>query len=176
MVYAISGAVAILLIAKNPSGETQMLKLMQGDVLTVATSETRQMALAYTLCAALHIVFHKEFVLVSFDRDAASTLSFDARRWDFLLFLTIGCAIAFAIRAVGVLLTSTLLVMPAATALLLCARLRSALIVAPLLAMLQVLVGLHLSFVLDVPASAITVALAFVLLLPASVWQFWRAK
>ncbi len=164
VIYAIAGAVAILLIAKAPGGETHMLKLLQGDVLTVDVGETEQMAGIYVLLGALYAVFFKEFTLVSFDRDQASTLGYRAALWDTLLFASIGGVIAFSIRAVGVLLTSTLLVMPAVTALLNCRRLRSSLMLAPALAVVAVALGLHFSFVFDVPASAMTAAVSFIIL------------
>ena len=169
--YAIAGAVAILLIAKAPGGEKHMLELLQGNVLTVDTLETEQMALVYVVLGAMHALFAREFVLVSFDRDQASTLGFRAAWWDTLLFATIGGVIAFSIRAIGVLLTSTLLVMPAVTALILCRRLRSSLVLAPILAVAAVILGLHFSFVLDVPASAMTAAISFIFLAIGAVAQ-----
>jgi len=164
VIYAIAGALAMLLISKAPGGELHMLKLLQGEVLTVSAEETWQMGVVYVLLGALHALFFKEFVLVSFDRDQASTLGFRAAWWDTLLFATIGGVIAFSIRAVGVLLTSTLLVMPAVTALILCRRLRSSLMLAPALAVAAVILGLHFSVVFDVPAAAMTAAISFIIL------------
>jgi ABC-type Mn2+/Zn2+ transport system permease subunit len=176
ILYATSGALAILLIAGAAHGETHMLKLLQGDVLAVDAGETWQMALAFVLVGALHALAGKEFTLVSFDPDEASALGLRTGLWSFLLFATIGTAIAFSIRAVGVLLTTALLVLPPATALLTCSRLRQAMWTAPLLAASTVVLGLHLSFVLDAPASAVTVALAFVLLAPVAAYEYFARR
>jgi zinc transport system permease protein len=167
IIYVIAGALAILLIAKSHAGETHMLHLLQGDVLLIDPQETRQMFIAFGGLGVIHMLFIKPFVLTSFDRDSASTLGFRAQGWDFLLFLTIGLAIAFSIRAAGTLMTTTMLILPAATALLLVNRLKWAFAVAPLVAVIPVAAGLHLSFVGDVPASAVIVALSFLLFLPA---------
>ncbi|HEX8834070.1 MAG TPA: metal ABC transporter permease [Abditibacteriaceae bacterium] len=161
--YSIAAALGILLIAKSAQGETHMLKLLQGDVLTVSPRETLVMIGAFAVVGLLHVLFNKEFLLVSFDREAASTLGFRAAMWDFLLFLSIGLVIAFSIYAVGILLTSTLLVLPAATALLLANRMRSAFVLAPVFGTVPVVLGLHLSLVTDMPASAVVVALSFLL-------------
>lgn len=167
IIYCIAGALAILLIAKSAHGETHMLKLMQGDVLTVDPRETMQMAGVFAVMALLHALFSKEFVLVSFDRDSASTLGFRAAAWDGLLFFTIGLTIAFAIRATGVLLCTTMLILPAVAALLLTKRMRHAMLLAPLLGLLPLILGLHFSLLFDLPASAVVVAISFVVLLPA---------
>ena len=163
LVYAIAAAVGVMLIAKNAHGEAEMLKLMQGDVLTVDSGETLQMGVVFFAIAIAHALFRKEWTLVSFDRDQATTLGWNAGLWDFTLFLTIGISIALSIRAGGVLLTSAMLVIPAATALLLCDRMKSALLLAPMLGAISVVLGLHFSlFSFDVPASAASVLFAFI--------------
>ena len=171
IMYAVAVAAGILLIAKSAQGEGHMLTLLQGDILTVAPAEVRQMMVAFALVALVHAVFHKEFVLVSFDRDQAATLGFRAAWWDFLLFLTIGIVISFSIRAVGILLSTALLILPAVMALLLTRRLRHAFVVAPLVAVLPVPFGLHFSLLRDLPPSALTVALGFGLLVPAMLYS-----
>ncbi|HVF11426.1 MAG TPA: metal ABC transporter permease [Abditibacteriaceae bacterium] len=171
IIYAVAAALSVLFLAKSPTGETHMLKLLQGDVLTVSMAETWQMVFAFAVVALLHALFSKEFLIVSFDRDAASTLGFRAAAWNYLLFLTIGVTIAFSIRTAGVLVASTMLILPAATALLVTHHLRRAWLLAPLLGALPVVAGLHFSFVWDLPSSALIVLLSFLLLLPALAWH-----
>ncbi|HEX9998795.1 MAG TPA: metal ABC transporter permease [Abditibacterium sp.] len=169
--YTLSTALGILLIAKSAQGESHMLTLLRGDVLAVYPHETLQMALVFAAIALVHTCFRKEFLLVSLDRDTASTLGFNAAGWDFLLFLTIGVAVSLSIRSVGVLLTATMLIVPAATAFLLVPRWKSAAITAPFLGILAVVVGLWLSLIGDFPASAVIVAVAFSLMAPALIWH-----
>ena len=174
IVYSVAGALAILCIAKSAQGETHMLKLLQGDVLTVAPSETLEMLGIFSVVAIIHTLFGKEFLLVSFDRDAASTMGYNAVRWDFLLYLTIGVVISFSIRATGVLMATTMLIIPGVTALLLAQRIRWVWPTALLFGVLPVVFGLHLSLLLDLPASAVIVALSFLLLLPVLVFSSSR--
>jgi len=172
IIYVIAGALAILLIAKSHEGETHMLQLLQGDVLLINPLETRQMCLAFAAVMAIHLLFIKPLVLTSFDRAAASTLGFRTQMWEFLLFLTIGLTIAFAIRATGTLMTTTMLILPATTALLLVNRLKWVFFVAPMIAIIPVAIGLHLSYIADLPASAVIVALSFLLFLPVLAINF----
>jgi len=169
IVYLLSSALGVLMIAKSAQGETFMLKLLQGDVLTVGASAVYLLGGACVVIGALHLAFGKEFVLVSFDRESAATLGLNAGLWDFLLMLSIGAAIAVSIHAAGVLFTASMLVLPAATALLFAPNLRRAWLLAPILAAVPVVLGLHLSFVADVPASAMIVVLMFASFLVALV-------
>ena len=175
IVYSIAGATAILCIAYAPGGETHMLKLLQGDVLTVQPRETLEMLGIFAGVALIHVLFGKEFLLVSFDRDAAATLGYNAARWDFLLYLTIGVVIAFSIRATGVLVATTMLILPAVTALLLANRMRHVWPLAMLFSVVPVVFGLHLSLLQEkLPASAVIVMLSFLILLPVLAFSVSR--
>ena len=172
VLYSIAAAMGILLIARSAQGEGHMLTLLEGDILTITTGETMQMIAAFALVSLVHALFSKEFVLVSFDRDQATTLGFNSANWEFLLFLTIGVVIAFSIRAAGILVTTSMLVLPAVVALLLTNRLRAAWFVAAVCAVSPVPFGLHLSLLSrDFPSSALIVALLFGLLLPALLYS-----
>jgi ABC-type Mn2+/Zn2+ transport system permease subunit len=172
-VYALAGACGVLLVAVNASGESRMLDLLQGDILAGDAGGLRWLIGVYALLALAHAAFQKEWVLVSFDREAANTLGFPSARWDFFLFLTVGIAIALANRTVGALLTSALLILPGATALLLCSRLRAAFWLAPLLTIVPVVLGLHTSFVspANAPPSALITAMLFALFVVALAWR-----
>lgn len=169
--YTIATALGILLIAKSAQGESHMLTLLRGDVLAVYPAETIEMAIVFAVIAVIHLIFGKEFLLVSLDRDMASTLGYSAARWDFLLFLTIGVAVSLSIRSVGVLLTTTMLIVPAATALMVAPRWNRAALVAPLLGIFAVMVGLWLSLAGDFPASAVIVAVSFAMMAPVLFWN-----
>lgn len=164
--YAAAAALGILLVAKSAKGEAHMLQLLYGNVLTVSPAENLQMLALFAGVGLVLWLFSKELLLVSFDPDCAEAQGMRARLWNGLLYLLIGVVIAFSIRAVGVLLTFALLVLPAVTALLVTNRLRHAFSLAPLLAVVPVALGLHLSLVWDLPAAAAIVGLSCALLAP----------
>lgn len=174
--YAFAAALSILLIAKSAKGESQMLELLYGNVLTVSPRETLEMLGVFVVVAAIHSLFGRVFVGVSFDPDFAETLGFRARGWNLLLYLTVGVVIAYAIRSVGVLFTFGMLVLPATAALLLVNRLKSAFLLAPVLAVVPVVLGLHLSLKYDLPGSAAIVAISFALLIPAYLAHRFRHR
>ena len=165
--YVVATAGAILLIAKSPRGETHLLDLLSGNIITVTDSEALWTVLAMGGVLLFHRLFAKELLFVSFDPDTAEASGYKARVWEALLTLSIGIAIAFAIRAVGTLMTFATLVVPAVTALLLTKRMGAAMLVAMLAGALPVPIGLYLSFVWDLSPGATIVGIGFVLLLSA---------
>jgi ABC-type Mn2+/Zn2+ transport system permease subunit len=166
MAYCLAGALAILLLARSAEGEGDMLQLLQGNILTGTAQETWLIAVVFAVIALVLFVARKEFMLVSFDRDLATTSGFSAAWWDFLLYAILGIVIALSVRAVGVLLTTALLIIPATSALLFSQNWTRIRVLAPLLAVWAVPIGLHLSLVLeDFPPSPLVIALLFLPLL-----------
>lgn len=112
----------------------------------------------------LHIIFYKEFLFVSFDYETALAHGLAGRWWNLLLYLTLGLAIAFAIRSMGVLLVFTFLLVPAMTARLLAGRMASMFTLSAVFGVLSVPIGLYLAFRIDLPTGT-TVAAASVAML-----------
>lgn len=167
--YVIASAASILLLAKSPSGEGSLLDLLFGNILTVTAVDIQATAVALGLMLLFHIVFYKEILFVAFDPDTAAASGYQSRLWELGLYLTIGLTIAFAIHAVGVLLTFASLVIPAVTSLLVTKRMNTAFGVAIAAGTLPVPIGLYLSFILDLPAAATVVVIGFIFLLISGV-------
>jgi ABC-type Mn2+/Zn2+ transport system permease subunit len=103
-------------------------------------------------------MFYKEFLFVSFDYETALAHGLAARWWNLLLYLTLGLAIAFAIRSMGVLLVFTFLLVPAMTARLIAERMPWMFILSASFAILAVPIGLYLAVRLDLPTGTTVAA------------------
>ncbi|MCC6485299.1 MAG: metal ABC transporter permease [Armatimonadetes bacterium] len=167
--FAFASAAALLLVASSPVGEAHMLDLLRGDILTVQPWELFATGIGLGFVAILHLLFTKELLFVSFDPETAAASGYNVRMWEMALFLSVGLTIALGIHATGVLFTSGALVIPATTALLLSKRFTQCAIIAVALGALPVPVGLYISFVTDMSASASVVAVSFALLVVAAI-------
>jgi ABC-type Mn2+/Zn2+ transport system permease subunit len=111
-VYAMAGAWSILLLVQNPFGEHGMLELLRGEIIAVATADVLWTAAAFLLVAVCLVLFQKEFLLVSYDRDMAVTLHKRVLFWDAFLFSLIGVTISVSVMSVGPLVTFGFLLIP----------------------------------------------------------------
>lgn len=170
--YIFAAALGILFVAKNPVGEARSLNVLFGNILSVQTGELVILAVIFALIAAIHFVFYKEFLFVSFDFETAQALGVNARFWNLLLYLTLGLAIAFAIRSMGVLLVFAFLVVPAMTARLLASRMRTTFLLALLFGGLSVPLGLYLAFHIDLPTGTTVAGTSTALLLLVLIGRF----
>lgn len=141
------------------------LHVLFGNILSVHTGEVIALAVVLAVLVGVHVVFYKEFVFVSFDAETARAQGINTRGWDLLLYLTLGLAIAFAIRAMGVLLVFAWLIVPPMTARLLAQRMRSMFTLSVLFGVLSVPLGLYLALRFDLPTGSAVAATSVALLL-----------
>jgi zinc transport system permease protein len=177
--YILAAALGVLCMAKNPVGEARALNVLFGNILSVHTDEILALAVILVVLVLVHVVFYKEFLFVSFDIETARAQGMQARLWNLLLYLTLGLAIAFAIRSMGVLLVFTFLTVPAMTARLVANRMASLFTLAVLFGSLSVPLGLYLAFRLDLPTGTTVAATAVAVLLLVLAgrgiyWTAWR--
>jgi len=156
--YAAAGGLAILVVAVSAGAESQVMNLLFGNVLTISGTGIAGLVVLAMLVGGTHVVFFREFLFVSFDPDMAQALGLRARWWNALLFLTFGVTVAFAIRAAGMLVVFSFLVLPAATALLWGGALRSVLVLAMVAGVATSLIGVSLSYTTDLPTGPVIVA------------------
>ncbi|ETX09294.1 MAG: hypothetical protein ETSY2_00330 [Candidatus Entotheonella gemina] len=163
--YALSAVLGIMFIAKNPFGEARSLNVLFGNILSVQPGEVIALSVLLAVLLGLHIVFYKEFLFVSFDYETALAHGLAARWWNLLLYLTLGLAIAFAIRSMGVLLVFTFLLVPAMTARLLAGSMASMFVLSTVFGVLSVPIGLYLAFRIDLPTGTTVAAASLGLLM-----------
>ncbi|MEX2152748.1 MAG: metal ABC transporter permease [Gemmatimonadaceae bacterium] len=162
--YAVAAAAGILLIAKAKSGEVHDI-FLQGNILGITRLDTLILLAVAVPVLLVHVIFYKEFLFVSFDRETARTLGYNVRFWNLLLYFTLGVVIAYAMQFAGVMLVFNFLVLPAVTGLLLAQSMRGIFAVAVLSALLAALFGFSLSVPFDLPSGPAIIAVSGLLAL-----------
>lgn len=157
--YAVAAAAGILLIAKAKTGEVHDI-FLQGNILGITRVDTLILLAVAVPVLLVHLIFYKEFLFVSFDRETARTLGYNVRFWNLLLYFTLGVVIAYAMQFAGVMLVFNFLVLPAVTGLLLARSMRGIFSVAVASALLAALFGFSLSVPFDLPSGPAIIAVS----------------
>ena len=100
---------------------------------------------------------YRKLLLLSFNEDLARTHGIRAERINLLLGALTAATVVIAIRAVGILLVSALLVIPTITALQLARSFRQTLLLAIFSSLIAVFVGITLALWLDLPVGGLIV-------------------
>jgi ABC-type Mn2+/Zn2+ transport system permease subunit len=164
--YAVAAALGILLIAKAKTGEAHDI-FLQGNILGITRADTIVLLAVSIPVLLVHLVFYKEFLFVSFDRETARTLGYNITFWNLLLYLTLGLVIAFAMQFAGVMLVFNFLVLPAVTGMLLSRRMTGMFAWAIGSALVAALVGFSISVPFDLPSGPAIIAVSGLLVLIA---------
>jgi len=158
IVYAVSAAVAILVMSKATQ-ETEHLKdMLVGNILSVTWPELGKTAVLYSLVGVFHYLFRERFLLISLDESEAERRGWNIRLWDFLFYMSFGFVVSSSVAIAGVLLVFCFLIVPAVTAMLFSERLGVRLAIGWAMGAAVSAGGVALSFVLDLPTGATIVA------------------
>jgi ABC-type Mn2+/Zn2+ transport system permease subunit len=137
--FAGAAGLTTLALSKVPSQSEHAMDVLNGNILGVESLELVELAIAAVLVAVIQALFHKEFVLVSFDPEVARTLGYRSGRWELLWYLSLGVMIAVSIHVAGTVLVFAYLVIPPVAGLLLSRRL-------PIVFLISMLVGVAATF------------------------------
>ena len=154
IIFAGMFAVGIALISSVRSYTVDLAHFLFGDVLGVGSQDLLLTAIFGGLVLLVVFLFYKEFMVLAFDPVLAATLRLPARLLDNILIVLIAVAIVVSLQTVGVALMVAMLVTPAATAFLLTRRLWKMMGLAALIAAFSAVVGLYLSYYLNVASGA----------------------
>jgi zinc/manganese transport system permease protein len=176
LIYAITAAVAVLVVQKTHGAE-HLEGILVGSLLWVHWDDVIVAAVAYTVIGAVHFVFRKRFLLISEDPDRAYREGISVRAWDFVFYVTFGFVITFSTRVAGVLLVFVFLVAPAIMAFMITDRLKWQLLIGWAMGTVVTVLGLYLSYAIDLPSGPTVVAFyGVVLVLGALVLHVVRAR
>ncbi|MGH7767332.1 MAG: metal ABC transporter permease [Candidatus Binatia bacterium] len=156
--YALAGAFIIIFIVFNPVGEIEILSLLKGEVISLSKGELKLLIGVFGFVMAGMLLFRRDFLLSSFDRDLAFLLNQGNTRWDFLFYLLAGLTIGVGVIMAGPLLIFGFLVLPPLAAKPLVRGMVSFLCLSSLLGVLMSVAGFYLSVRLDVPLGPMDVA------------------
>jgi ABC-type Mn2+/Zn2+ transport system permease subunit len=175
VLFTVSGAAAVLLVAHTARGNEEVVHLVQGNLLAMTAREARWLAVSFAAILAVHVALFKEFLYLSFDSTMAATQGYRAGRWNLAFYVLLGVAIALAIKAIGILLMFAFLVIPASLGLILTRRLGGVIGVAVVSAAVAVFFGIWLSYRYDFPSAPMIIAVQGGLLALGAVWRGIRA-
>ena len=174
--YVVAAAGAVLLLSRAAEGDEEIKNMLVGNILLVTPREVWERFALFLAVGLLHFILRKNFLLVSFNRDAAYVKGLRVRWWDFLFYAAFGLVVTSFVRIAGVLLVFSYLIVPAVCGINLAARISHRLLIGWMIAWLGGIAGLFLSFWWDLPSGAAIVCTFGALLILVSLLAFCRNR
>ena len=174
--YVVSAAGSILLLSRSAHGNEEIRNMLVGDITVVRADEVWRCLAVFLAVGVVHFLLRENFLLVSFNRDAAWKEGLRVRWWDFLFYALFGLVVTIFVRVAGVLLVFSYLIVPAVCAITMARKTAARLLIGWLISLLGGIAGLYLSFYGDFPSGAAIVCTFGVLLILVSLGAAFRRK
>jgi zinc transport system permease protein len=144
-------ALGLITISLMPNIQVDLTGLLFGDLLSVTGTELVGIYAVGGLAIALLVILWRPLLAITVHEDLAQVEGVPVKAVRTALMLTIALVIAIAMKVVGVLLITALLVIPAATARSFAQTPEKMALTASLVGCLSVCFGLLVSWLLDTP-------------------------
>jgi zinc/manganese transport system permease protein len=167
VLYIFSLAASMLILDRTPHGMEEFKTLLNGNILWVTPSELLKAFLLYAAIGLLHFVFRRKFYELS---SGGSNGIF----WEFLFFLSFAFVLVSSVQLAGILQVFSFLVIPALIGRLYTRDPMKILVGGWGIGLVASMVGISLSYKLDLPTAPLIVAslsVAFFFLLAFRTWR-----
>lgn len=158
-------ATAVVLMNLNKGVSRGFTSYLFGSIIAVNTTDLLVMAGVVLLCGLFFWFFWRPMYVLTFDEETAEVSGVPTKWLSLAFSLLAGLVVAVAMPIVGVLLVSSLMVLPAAIALRITRGFGMTIGVAVLTGVVCVLAGLTTSYQFDVPPGGMIVLMLLAVLL-----------
>jgi zinc transport system permease protein len=165
--FSLTMALGILFIGLSGRYNVDLFGYLFGNILAITRGDLIAMAIIAPIILGLMLSVFKELLFLSFDEEVARASGVAVAPVYYFFLLAMAVTIVIAIKLIGIILVSAMMVLPAATARQLTERYHRLVWWSVGLAVTAVVGGLMLSYFLDL-ASGATIVLVFGVLFFAS--------
>lgn len=162
VMWAVGMALGVILLDLTPGYNVDLMSYLFGSILTVPQSDLWQMLVIAVLVIVVVAYFYNDFLAMSYDSEFARLRNIPVRLLYFLLLAMIAVSVVILIRVVGLILVIALLTIPPYIAEKFSGSLRTMMIIAALISCGFTMIGLWLSYMLNLTSGATIIMVAAV--------------
>lgn len=165
IVYSVS--IALMMIFLNLAGgyNSSLFAVLFGNINGISDGTVITITISSFIIILITGLNYKKMLLLSLEEDYAKLYGVNVTRTKYLMMILIALSITIAIKAIGVLLVSSLIVIPLLAAANISKSLRTSLCYAILFTEVSIIAGIFSSYYLNLPTSSIIVITAIIIYL-----------
>jgi zinc transport system permease protein len=150
--FSASVALGVILVSLTPGYQADLISFLFGNILTVTRADVAISLLIATIAIATLVWVGKGLVAITLDASLAKAEGIPVARYELLFLLLLAAVIALAIKFVGIVLVTALLIIPAASAQNLARSLSGMFGISVALSLLSVVLGMLASALFNIPS------------------------
>ncbi len=154
IVSAVGVAGGVILASLSRGFNVDLFSYLFGNILAISTIEVVFSVALSVMVLIVISLFYWDLFSATFDEEYAKISGVRTNTINIVLTLLTAITVVLSVKIVGVMLVSALLILPAVTALQLAKGFKSTIIIGGIISVVSVLLGITVSFFLDLPAGA----------------------
>lgn len=158
--WSLGMALGIVFLALMPGYPPDMNSYLFGNILSVTKVDLSLMIVLTMIVVTVVILFFHNWKVYLFDEEFAKVIGVKIRILEYILLVLIAMSVVVLIRVTGIIMVIALLTAPAAIASFFTNKLKNRMILASIIGIICCLLGLAISYQLDIASGACIVILA----------------
>lgn len=152
--YAVSAALLILVLSRSGEGDEHIKQALVGNILLINMQDALRVLIISLAVGIFHFFYREKFLLISQNSEEAFKKGINIKFFDFLFYVSLGLVVTSSVKIAGVLLIFTFLIVPATCAMLFSNTIKTRLILGWVIGFLASILGLAVSYYMDLPTGA----------------------
>lgn len=170
--WSLGMAIGIIFVYLTPGYAPNLMSFLFGSIITVTTTDLLLMGILTLAVGMFFMVFFRTILYISFDEQFARTRGIPVMRMNYFLIILVALTIVLSIRIAGIILVLSLLTVPQNTANLFTNTFGKIIIGSIIVGLLASIIGLYLSYLLNIPSGATIIFSLVVMYLLGRVIKF----
>jgi zinc transport system permease protein len=142
-------AIGILLLSLSGGFSVDLFSFLFGNILLVSLEDTLLISLLTALVLLSVAILYKKFLYITFDEQQAEVSGLQVQRLDYFFIVLASLTVIASMRLVGILLISSLIVIPNITAMMFGTGFKRTVLISILISMITVVIGIFLSYIVN---------------------------
>ncbi|USN53348.1 MAG: metal ABC transporter permease [Candidatus Nomurabacteria bacterium] len=154
ILFVVGMALGIILLQFHQGYVPELISFLFGNILAIRTIDLSIVLILGACIGALLFVYRKQLTFITVDAEGAQLAGVNRNFFELLLYILTALTVVLSIKVVGIVLVSALLVIPSAISKSFAKSFIAFQWISIVASVLIVVVGLILSYVLDLPSGA----------------------
>lgn len=169
IMWSLGMALGIIFVYLTPGYAPNLMSFLFGSIITVTITDLWFMFSLTTAVLLFFIILFKPILYISFDEQFARTRGIPVMLMNYLLIVLVALTIVLSIRVAGIILVLSILTIPQNIANIFTNRFSMIMIISVILGFIASMLGLVVSYYLDIPSGATIIFSLVIMYLAARV-------
>jgi zinc transport system permease protein len=169
-------ALGILLLSLSGGFSVDLFGFLFGNILLVSFEDTLLILVMTAVVLTSVSILYKQFLYITFDEEQAKVSGIKVTRLNYLFIVLASLTVIASMRLVGILLISSLVVIPNITAMMLGRGFRKTALISVMLSVISVISGIALSYILNSAPSGTIVMISISIFLWTLIVKYSKKK